>query len=458
MIDSSVHNFLEITIASILTIAIGLYLAYYAFNLHKITLFDVSIMYIGFFFSLSPFVTLSNGGQLSDASTYNITMAYLSIVLFLFAIWVVKFIFYKPSKHLLFYEVLISVAQASQKYKSVTIGLFVISFGLTMVIRSFYGYYAYGYRENTNLTIPYIWVVVLFFTNQFNTTFFLISLLNISYYRKLSFPYIYIFLIFILSNFYSRSFLIYAGLSLFTAYILTNRKVGLKLVLITSILAFFILSILFPFIKGFRNNYKNLDFETKKNYIKAYQVSYNKTISEDFDKYKMDNSKNLSFRTYFVDQNIDYMKLTQIMGHANGQLFWSNFLLSVPRIFLGESKLKSAESYLRNKYYGGVWLDQSDNLIMYGWVDLGLVGVFIAGLFYGSVIVILSNFAILLKPYYLFAAAMLGGLFLYPFQPETHYQALLITLRFGLILVLIKIVLFDILKANALFNNESGKQ
>lgn len=458
MIDSSLHNVLEITYASMLAVGVALYLIYFAFNLHKITLFDVAIIYFGLFFSLSPFITISNGGQLSDATTSTITMAYLSIVVFLFGIWLVKFIFFKPNKHNDFYQVLISVAKASIKYRQITLILFLLSFGTTMAIRSIYGFYAYGLNENTNFTIPYFSVVLLFFTNQFNTTFFIISILNISYYRKISFPYFYIFLVFIITNFHSRGYLMGAGFSLFLAYILTNRQVGLKLALFSSVLAFLMLSFVFPFIKGFRTNYKNLDFETKKNFVKSYYSAYQKTITDDFDSFKEDNSKNLSFRTYFVGQNIAYMKLTQIMDHTYGGLFWSNFLLSVPRALLGEAKEKaSAETYLREKYFAGEWSDQSDNLIMYGWVEMGLLGVFITALFFAGIIRVLSYFAIILKQYYLFAAAILGALFLLPFQTESHYQALLLIMRFGLILVLIKLVLFDILKVSALFKNESGK-
>ncbi|MFN3405706.1 MAG: hypothetical protein ACK40G_16535 [Cytophagaceae bacterium] len=438
---------IELTLALVL-ILLGVINSIISFKSpERVTLGDINFIVISFFFGLSPFITLANGGILYEARTEIFLLAYGSVFCYLFGVKLFQWLFYKEGDNRELSYVLKRIAQPDKLNTKSLFIFFLILFSIKVTIKAAYGFSSYGGAgKEAFLSIPYYWIVFLFFVDLFLFAFYLISI-SVLFSNGSSHNKIYLYLIIIvlfITNYTSRSLFIIYGQVAFIALILIKSNIKVKYLVLFSIVGIVFYSFVFPFLFGLRYSHKELSTEEKRNYISAYQKAIERGSEKDMELIQRKSTQNLGRRAYFMYQFLKVVEHSE-GNFMNGDLLINNFIQVIPR-FLYPDKvniISGAESYIIEKYQMNE-RDFNDNLPLYGYVEFGLIGAFLVGFCFAGILTLFLKIAVKFKLNYLFTSIIIFVPIKLALSAENHFINVFATLRECLILLIIYFLLIKL--------------
>jgi len=377
-------------------------------------------------FPILSLISVANGRYINSFSFVEISRYYLSILLT--AIGIFTFNLFVPNSIKNTNE----ISFILNKYIEIPIKkkfLFFISlFLISWFIKVANGLTAYGSASADKLiAMPYYITVIKQLSELLlsGITFIEISLIIINkHYQKwlFHFPIIVLTLPVVIT---SRAWFLWLFVVVFFMLYWTSKKLNYKKLIKYIPVVLLIFFFLFPLIIGYRTTM--IEIRDEDQYVEGYDLileTFNRLTTKDYNDFELKNKENLSSRASFMEENI------QLMNYASedpmmGQLFLTSIMFVTPR-FLVPNKFDYWGSFsseiIIGRYYGINLRDISDNIPLYGYVDLLLPGCLIAGFIIALIIFTCFKISILWsKRNPIISISLITTILVSSFRVESHY-------------------------------------
>ncbi len=374
------------------------------FNLlkpRKVNLLRIYLVAFTLHFALLPLYGFTAESLLGHWEYFEdeIWAAYLSLYVFLGGILILLFIFDRFPKK--FRKNWTIPQLLEQQYRDIPLGkamgYFLLVIGFLLGFNIYFGFVSYASSTlERNLAVPYPIVIAK-------------SLIGILVFGLIGYgamhlvrgkKYLYLGLILLLSNnflnLYSRRTYLLALIILILFKLLMDRfRVPLRQILVVGGMGIFILQVFFPFLFVFRQlTIENPD-DKKGNasLTQTYEISQG-TRGQELSK---GIEANEAYRANQIARNIEFMRFPLREGrYMNGLIFGYQLSAVVPRA-LNPAKLDARKALAPEAiillFYGRKGFDLADNLPLYGFLEFGYTGAFLAGILQAFFLIIFEWFA-----------------------------------------------------------------
>jgi hypothetical protein len=177
--------------------------------------------------------------------------------------------------------------------------------------------------------------------------------------------------------------------------IMDNMRIQFRQVVIVGVFMALLLQVFFPFLFVYRaltNEIASTSKSQETNFGEAYALSQGnrgRLLSKNED-------ENIAYRTNQIARSIYLMRFPGTEGNfMNGILFGTQVWSVVPRVF-NPNKIKQHKLMHEGVifvYYGKKSFDIADDFAIYGYLDFGFWGTFLAGLMQGILLILYDFFA-----------------------------------------------------------------
>lgn len=367
----------------------------------KVNFIRIYILAFALHFAILPLYSFFKE-WFSDRWIYNqgeLFSAYLNLYFFLGGVLLVLFLHNRFPKK---YRKGVTIPKMLEnQYSQIalrTAGIFfIIVIGFLVGYNFAFGftYYASGTLER-NLSVPYPLVVLKSLASIFVFGLVGYGALHLIRGRR----YFLFGLLLISSNvfldWYSRRNYILVFLTLVLFKIIIDRfKVSMKQTILVGLIGIIVVKIFFPFLFIFRQITTEVAYsgQDATNLSKTFEVTQSKKGSL----LAKDENENVEYRSNQIARNIEFMRFPgPEEKYMNGLILGTQIAAVIPRA-LYPAKIKLGKTLAPEGiillFYGRNGFDLSDNLPLYGYLEFGYWGAFIAGIIQGIFLIIFEWFA-----------------------------------------------------------------
>ena len=325
--------------------------------------------------------------------------AYLSLYVFLGGVLI--FLFLHDRSHKRFRRGWTIPQTLEKQYRDIplrqAVTYFLLAIGFLLGFNIVFGFVAYASSTlERNLAVPYPLVIIKSLTGILVFGLIGYGALHLIRGKK----YLYLGLLLLLSNnflnIYSRRTYLLALLVLVLFKLLLDRsRIPLRQVLVVGGAGVFILQVFFPFLFVFRQLTIEDPTEKKGNtsITQTYELSQGargRELSKGLE-------SNEAYRANQIARNIEFMRFPLKDGrYMNGLILAYQLSAVIPRA-LNPAKLESGKALAPEAiillFYGRKGFDLADNLPLYGFLEFGYTGVFLAGMLQALFLIVFEWFA-----------------------------------------------------------------
>lgn len=326
-------------------------------------------------------------------------MAYKNLYIMLGGVLVTLFLFdLSAKKYRRGYTVsaLIDYCYHALKYHRMKV-YFVLVLGFLIGFNVVFGFTFYGSASRERmLSVPYPMFVLKSLMNVLSFGMIGYGAAYLIRNKRLTFWVLLFLSSQILLDYFSRRTYLAAFLIVFIIkLIMDNLRIKLRQVVVVGTLVLLLLQVFFPFLFVFRAMTNEVAFGNKgneTNLTEAYELSQGnrgRLVGKG-------EEENIAYRTNQIARIIYLMKFPGNEGNfMNGILFGTQVWSVIPRVF---NPNKISQGKLMNEgvifvYYGKRPFDISDDFSIYGYLDFGYWGTFMAGLMQGILLILYDFFS-----------------------------------------------------------------